>query len=230
MNTFLEVIKLLFGENSELRQIVGVTLQMSLTSTIISSCIGIPLGVLIGTNRFRGKRIILRVTNTMMGLPPVVAGLIIFFILSRSGPLGEFKLLYSVTAMVVAQVLIITPIATGLSASIASVRAPMMRETALGIGLPRMRIFLYNIYESRHQLFSVIFTGFGRAISEVGAAQIVGGNVQFKTRVMTTAIVLETNKGDFEFALALGILLLIISFIITSVAQFLQEGRYDRTL
>ena len=228
MQTFLNVIKLLFGDNPELRQIVAVTLQMSFTSTLISCLIGIPLGVVIGSHTFPGKRVIMRITHTLMGLPPVVAGLVVFMILSRSGPLGHFKLLYSVTAMVMAQVLIITPIATGLAAAMAGARAPLLRETILGINLPRGKRFIYTVYECRHALFSVVFTGFGRAISEVGAAQIVGGNIQYNTRIMTTAIVLETNMGYFEQALALGILLLLISFVITSAAQFFQEGSNGR--
>lgn len=225
MEILRETIALLFGENGELRQIIGVTLRMSFTSTITAVCLGIPLGALLGISEFRGKRLVMRLVNTFMGLPPVVAGLFVFFLLSRSGPFGEYKLLYSVTAMVVAQILLITPIATGQSCSIVSGRAPLMRETALGIGLSHGRQLLYTLYECRRQLFAVIFTGFGRAISEVGAAQLVGGNIQYKTRVMTTAIVLETNKGNFEMAIALGIVLLIIAFIITSLAQFFLEGR-----
>jgi tungstate transport system permease protein len=164
-----------------------------------------------------------------MGLPPVVAGLLVFFALSRSGPLGSYRLLYSVTAMVCAQILIITPIAVGLSASVAGDKFPLLRETALGINLPPAKRLLYIIYECRLQLTSVLFTGFGRAISEVGAAQIVGGNVQYKTRVMTTAIVLQTNMGYFRQAIALGALLLVISFFVTSAAQFFLEGGRDRT-
>lgn len=227
MDLLKEVLHLLFGENGELRQIIAVTLQMSFTSTTIAVCLGIPLGSFVAMSRFRGKKLVMRVIYTFMGLPPVVAGLLVFFLLSRSGPLGEYKLLYSVTAMVVAQVLLITPMAAGLAANIVSARAPLMQDTAAGIGLPKARLLLYALYESRGPLFAVFFTGFGRAISEVGAAQLVGGNIQYKTRVMTTAIVLSTNKGNFPMATALGILLLCIAFIINSVAQRLQEGIVD---
>ena len=225
MGTLQEMLALLFGENGELRQIIGVTLQMSFTSTTIAVCSGIPLGAFLGISDFKGKRFVMRIVHTLMGLPPVVAGLIVFFLLSRSGPLGQYKLLYSVTAMVTAQVMLIFPVAAGLSASIVSMRAPLVRETAQGIGLSPWTQLAYMLYECRNQLFSVVFTGFGRAISEVGAAQLVGGNIQYKTRVMTTAIVLETNKGNFDKAVALGIVLLIIAFIITSAAQLLQDGR-----
>lgn len=227
MDVIQEAMMLLFGQNGELRHIIGVTLQMSFTSTMLSCCFGIPLGVFVGMSNFKGKQTILRFTHTLMGLPPVVAGLLVFFLLSRSGPLGQWKLLYSVTAMIVAQVLLITPIAIGLSASMINAQAPLIRDTAMGIGLSKPRQLLYLLFECRKQLFAIFFTGFGRAISEVGAAQLVGGNIQHKTRVMTTAILLETNKGNFGLAVALGILLLLIAFIITSIAQRLQGGARD---
>lgn len=225
MSILQEMIRLLFGADPELRQIIGVTLRLSFTSTLIAVGLGVPLGALIGICQFPGKRLLLRFVNTFMGLPPVVAGLLVFFLLSRSGPLGHYRLLYSVTAMVVAQVFIITPIAVGLTVSLVGSRQPLLRETVLGIGLSKGKQLLYILYECRLQLFSVLFTGFGRAISEVGAAQIVGGNVQYKTRIMTTAIVLEINKGNFSKAIALGVVLLLIAFLITSLAQFFQEGR-----
>ena len=160
-----------------------------------------------------------------MGLPPVLAGLIVFGILSRSGPLGEFKLLYSVTAMVCAQILIITPIMINMSATFVDQRIAQVRETMLGMGFSKIKQMYYMLFETKTQLFAIFFLGFGRAISEVGAAQLVGGNIQFKTRVMTTAIVLETNKGDFQFALSIGFVLLIIAFIINTLAHLLQRGR-----
>jgi len=222
MDPFIQALQMLFGEDPELRQIIGVTLRMSMLSTLISSAVGIPLGVLIGSNDFRLKPWVQRIINTLMGLPPVVAGLIVFIILSRSGPLGQFKLLYSVTAMIIAQVLLITPIMTGLTTTIVSIRAPKIRETAYGIGIPRVRQMLYIIYESRSQLISTVLAGFGRAIAEVGAVQIVGGNIQHKTRVMTTAIMMQTNLGRFQFAIALGIVLLVISFSINIIINHFQ--------
>ena len=213
---------MLFGEDPELRQIIGVTLQMSMMSTAISSVLGIPLGVLIGGNEFKGKRWIQRILNTAMGLPPVVVGLVVFLILSRSGPLGSFKLLYSVPAMVTAQVILIIPIISGFTTTIVSIRAEKIRETAEGMGIPRLRQMLYMVYESKKEFVSTVLVGFGRAIAEVGAVQIVGGNVQFKTRVMTTAIMMQTNMGHFEFAIALGMVLLIISFTINAIAHSLQ--------
>ena len=223
MDSFIKALQLLFGEDPELRHIIGVTLQMSLLSTSISSVIGIPLGVLIGSNEFRAKPWVQRILHTLMGLPPVVAGLAVFLVLSRSGPLGKFKLLYSVTAMVTAQVILITPIITGLVSTIISMRAPQIRETATGIGIPRLRQMAYMVYECKSQLVSIILAGFGRAIAEVGAVQIVGGNIQFKTRVMTTAIMMQTNMGHFQFAIALGIVLLSLSFAINVLVQELES-------
>lgn len=223
MDNLVHAFSLLFTPGSELSQIVLVTLQMSACSTIISTLIGVPLGVCIGLYRFPGKRLIMRILNTLMGLPPVLAGLIVFFILSRSGPLGTLRLLYTLPAMVIAQVLIITPIVCGLSATAIAGVAPLLHETAHGMGLTRKRELLYLLYECRAQIVSIMFAGFGRSIGEVGAVMLVGGNVQYKTRVMTTAIMLETNMGHFEYAIALGIALLVVSFVINSIALSLQE-------
>ena len=227
MQYFIDALKLLFGANGELRQIVGVTLQMSFFSTLISAAIGMPLGVLLGTTEFRGKKLIMRIITTLMGLPPVVAGLIVFLFLSRSGPLGSLGLLFSVTAMVIAQVVLITPIIMGLTASAVAARAPQVLETTHGLSVKKTKVLWLMLYECKAQLISILLSGFGRSIAEVGAVQLVGGNVQFKTRVMTTAIMLETNKGNFEFAVALGILLLLISFAVNSIAQRLEEVRHD---
>ena len=224
MEPFIKAFQMLFGGDPELRQIIGVTLQMSFFSTTISSLLGIPLGVLIGDNDFRGKRGVQRIMNTLMGLPPVVAGLVVYLILSRTGPLGTLKLLYTVSAMVIAQVVLITPIIAGLISNIVSIRAPQIQETTAGIGLSRSKRMLYTIYECRLQFISIVLVGFGRSIAEVGAVQIVGGNIQFKTRVMTTAIMMQTNMGQFEYAIALGIVLLTISFIINALVQRFQEG------
>ena len=223
MNELIQAFSLMFTPGSELSQIVLLTLQMAAFSTVISTAIGVPLGVIIGLYRFPGKRVVIRILNTLMGLPPVLAGLIVFFILSRSGPLGSLRLLYTLPAMVTAQVVLITPIVCGLSATAISGVAPRVHETAHGMGLSRRRELLCLLYECRSQLFSILFVAFGRSIGEVGAVMLVGGNVQYKTRVMTTAIMLETNMGHFEYAVALGIALLVVSFVITSVALTLQE-------
>ena len=229
MQSFSETLSSLFGMSSELWQILGVTMVMSFFSTSISALLGLPLGMLLGTKEFRGKNLIMRFVNTLMCLPPVVAGLLVFFLLSRSGPLGLLRLLYTVPAMVIAQVLLITPIITGLTASAVQINAAQIRETAIGMGMSSSRSLLYLLHENKGQLLSVVFTGFGRSIAEVGAVSIVGGNVQYKTRVMTTAIMLETNRGNFGLAVAIGVVLLLISFIINAVAVSLLKGKKDKT-
>ena len=223
MEELLQAFSLMFTPGSELSQIILLTLQMAALSTAISTVIGVPLGVIIGLYRFPGKRLVMRILNTLMGLPPVLAGLIVFFILSRSGPLGSLRLLYTLPAMVCAQVVLITPIVCGLSATAIAGVAPQVHETAHGMGLSRRREVACLLYECRSQLLSIAFVAFGRSIGEVGAVMLVGGNVQYKTRVMTTAIMLETNMGHFEYAVALGIVLLVVSFVINSIALSLQE-------
>ena len=223
MEELLQAFTLMFTPGSELSQIILLTLQMAAFSTVISTVIGVPLGVLVGLYHFPGKRLVMRILNTLMGLPPVLAGLVVFFILSRSGPLGSLRLLYTLPAMVTAQVVLITPIVCGLSATAISGVAPLVHETAHGMGLSRRRELACLLYECRSQLLSIIFVAFGRSIGEVGAVMLVGGNVQYKTRVMTTAIMLETNMGHFEYAVALGVALLVVSFVINSIALSLQE-------
>lgn len=197
---------------------------MSFFSTLISSVTGISFGVLIGSRKFRAKKAILRLTHTLMGVPPVVAGLVVFMLLSRRGPLGSFQLLFTVTAMVIAQVLLITPVVTSLTAAAVAARAETMLETTRGLGISKERELLLILYESRTQLVSIVLTAFGRSIAEVGAVTMVGGSIQFKTRVMTTAIMLETNKGNFELAIALGIVLLVIAFAVNTAAQKLSDN------
>ena len=220
--SFSQAWQLVVGADPELRHIIATTMRMSLTSTAIASVLGISLGVLLGSRNFWGKKLLLRITNTLMGLPPVVAGLVVFMLLSRSGPLGSLSLLFSVSAMVIAQVVLITPIVAGLTASAVAGRAPLIMETTRGLGIGRGRELYYLLHETRAQLVAIMLTGYGRAISEVGAVQLVGGNVQYKTRVMTTAIMLETNRGNFDLALALGIVLLLIAFVVNSIAQQLS--------
>lgn len=219
----LDAFTLLCSNDSELREIIFVTLRMSFYSTTVASLIGIPIGILIGANDFFGKKLVRRLCNTLMGIPPVVGGLIVFLLLSRSGPLGEYKLLYSVKAMVIAQVVLITPIVVSLTLPNVGKIAPSIHETADGIHLSAPVTYYLLFHECRKELVSIIASAFGRSIAEVGAVSLVGGNIQFKTRVMTTAIMLETNRGNFQFAVALGIVLLLISFGINSIVACLQE-------
>ncbi len=223
MEYFKEAVALIVGGDSELWQIIGTTLLMSLFSTGFSALIGIPLGVLIGGNRFFGKSALLRITNTMMGLPPVVAGLIVFMLFRGVGPFGSWHLMFSVPIMVIAQVLLITPVVTGLSASTAGEKSKLILETAKGLHLSPGKRLRLLIKECAPQFVSITLMGFGRSIAEVGAVSLVGGNIQYKTRVMTTAILLEANKGDFRKALALGMILMLISLIANIPAYSMQE-------
>ena len=223
MEYFKQAFYLILYDNSELKQIIVTTLIMSFFSTLISSVIGIISGVALGKASFRGKGAVIRILNTLMSLPPVVAGLIVFMLFRSVGPFGSFHIMFTVPVMVIAQVLLITPVICGLSASAAEEKNALISETASGIGLSYFRQTRLLIKECSGQFVSVILMGFGRSLAEVGAVSMVGGNIQYKTRVMTTAIMLETNKGDFEKALALGIILLVISFIVNIIAYTLKE-------
>lgn len=223
MDYFREAAALIFSGNRELWQIIGTTLLMSFFSTGISALLGIPLGVFIGKNQFPGKGLVLRLTNTLMGLPPVLAGLIVFMLFRSIGPFGRLHLMFSVPVMVIAQVLLITPVTTGLSAAAAEERAALLRETAAGLGISRAGQTRLLLRECAGQLPSIVLMGFGRSIAEVGAVSLVGGNIQYKTRVMTTAILLEANRGDFEKALALGILLMALALLVNVPAYTLRE-------
>ena len=215
---------MLLSMDREILQIIGVTLRMSFFSTTISCLIGMPLGVIMTSSSFRGKRTIRKIINTLMGLPPVGAGLIVYLLFTKYGPLGSLGMLFTVEVMVVAQCLLITPVVISLTSGVCSVNGKSLLETAKGLSFGKIKTMRLFLSQNRLALSSVMLTAFGRSIAEVGAVSIVGGNIQWKTRVMTTAIMLETNKGNFEFALALGIVLLIISFAVNVLASFLTKG------
>ena len=227
MELLRSIFNLLFGSDPELRQIIAVTLRMSFFSTLLSSLIGIPLGVLLGANKFRGKAFVTRLVNTFLGLPPVVAGLIVLLLLSRSGPFGSLRLLYTVDAMVIAQVLLITTYIIAMTANLVGVNSLAINETLAGVGISGAKRLKYFLLDFRVPFISIVLAGFGRSIAEVGAVQMVGGNVQYKTRVMTTAIMMQTNMGRFDFAITLGLILLLISFLVNSVVQHIQKVTAD---
>ena len=214
---------MLLSMDREILQIIGVTLRMSFFSTSISCLIGMPLGVLMTSTSFRGKQTIKKIINTLMGLPPVVAGLIVYLLFTKYGPLGSLGMLFTVEVMVVAQCLLITPVVISLTSGVCSVNGKSLIETAKGLSFGKIKTMRLFLSQNRTALISVVLTAFGRSIAEVGAVSLVGGNIQWKTRVMTTAIMLETNKGNFEFALALGIVLLIISFGVNILASLLSK-------
>jgi len=227
VDKFTEAFNLLFSMDRELLQILFVTLEMSFFSTTISCLLGMPAGTFLAAKKFRGKRIVKRTVNTLMGLPPVVAGLVVYMLFTRYGPFGKLNVLFSVKAMVIAQVILITPIVTSLTMAVVQGNRKTVYETAKGMGFSKGRIFLLYLTENRTSLFSVILTALGRSIAEVGAVAIVGGNIQWKTRVMTTAIMLETNKGNFSFALALGVILLLVGLVINILASLFAGEKND---
>ena len=205
--------------------IILLTLYVAGCSTLISSLIGIPTGIYLGLRKTRYALLIKVFTHTLYGLPPVIAGLIVFILLSRAGPLGDLGLLFTPTAMIIAQVLLITPLIMGLCASAISAVPASTIETARSLGARRWSLLETMVMESRVGIFTAVMIGFGRAISEVGAVIIVGGNIKWHTQVLTTAIILETQKGNFYFALILGLILIILA-LFTSLVLTLLQSKY----
>jgi len=214
----------LISFDSETLGIIGVTLRMSLSSTFIASVFGIIMGLSLERRHFPGKRIAVRLCRTLMGTPPVVAGLVVYLLLMRRGPFGAWGLLFTVRAMVIAQVFIITPIITGMVYTYASRSAPAIRAFAKTMGADRFQTQMLFVKEMSGEIYFAIITAFSRSISEVGAVMIVGGNIQYKTRTMTTAISMLRNTGDFGRGITLGVLLLVIAFILQSLSDLLHKG------
>lgn len=205
------------------------TLQVSGTAACIAVLVGVPAGTLLALRRFPGRRVVVGLVNTGMGLPPVVVGLFVALMLWRSGPLGRLHLIYTPIAMVVAQAVIATPIVTGVSLAAVQQLDPRLRWQLLGLGASRGQMALALWWEARRSLLAAAMAGFGGAVSEVGASMMVGGNIAGQTRVLTTAAVLETSKGNFNLAIALGLILLFLSFSLTLGATWLQQsGQEER--
>ncbi len=203
--------------------IVQLSLQVSLTAVLLASLIALPLGALIALFRFPGRGVVITLLNALMGLPPVVAGLIVYLSLSRAGPLGQFGLLFTPTAMVIAQTLLVLPIIAALTRQAIENLWEEYREQLRSLGSGRIRAIPTLLWDARITLTTVVLAGFGRASAEVGAVLIVGGNIEGVTRVMTTAIALETSRGDLPLALALGLILLVLVALINGTAYLLGE-------
>ncbi len=216
-------INLILSLDRDLFQILILSLKVSSISLIFSALIGFPIGALLGITNFRGRSTLLTIFNAMMGLPPVVVGLIAYLMLSRSGPLGWMNLLYSPEAMIIAQTILIVPIIIALSAQTLEELDIEYKETFISFSVPKSKAIIAYIYDARPALITIFLAGFGRAISEVGAVIIVGGNIDNATRVMTTAIALETSKGNLALALALGFLLLTLSLVINGMAVMIKN-------
>ena len=202
---------------------MALSLQVSLSAVAIASLLGLPLGAALATTRFPGRKTLIVLTNALMGLPPVVVGLAVYLLLSRAGPLGDLGLLFTPEAMVVAQSILVLPIIAALSRQAAEDAWTDYRELMVSLGAGPWRSALTLLWDIRYSLLTAVLAGFGRAAAEVGAVMIVGGNIDGVTRVMTTAIALETSKGDLPLALGLGIVLLSIVLVLNVVAHLLKE-------
>lgn len=222
LNEFSASLIKLITLDSTLLEIVLLTLKMSFSSVFISITLGLPLGAALALFRFPGHHACVILINTCMSFPPVVIGLIVYVCLSRIGPLGVLGLLYTPKAMVIAQVLIITPIVAALSRQTIDDLWQLYREPLLSMGATRLHAVFTLLWEARLALVTTVLAGFGRAISEVGAVMIVGGNIEHYTRVMTTAIALETSKGNLELAMALGVLLILLALFINIFAHVVK--------
>ncbi len=220
---FVKAFELIFHFDQTLFGIIFLSLKVSGSAMAISIAIGLPAGALLGLKRFPGRDLSIGMLNTLMGLPPVVVGLFVYLLLSRKGPLGFMGLLYSPSAMIIAQTILALPIVTALCHSAIVTIDPIIRQAARTLGATRNQETLAVIHEARYGIFSAVIAAFGRVMAEVGAILIVGGNIAGYTRVITTTIALETDKGNFELAIALGIILLMISFVINAVLHSVQK-------
>lgn len=220
---FAAAWQLIAGIDAELAQVVGLSLQVSLTAVMISTLIGLPIGAMIAVERFRGRQALIVLLNALMGLPPVVVGLLVYLLLSRAGPLGNLGILFTPAAMVIAQTVLITPIIAALSRQTIEDAWREYDEQLRSLGAHRIAAGMTLIWDTRFSLLTIVLAGFGRAAAEVGAVMIVGGNIDGVTRVMTTAIALETSKGDLPLALGLGIVLITLVIVLNALAAIIRE-------
>ena len=219
----IKAIQLILSADAELLQILQVTAEMSIQSSIFALLIGLPLGIALGACKFPGRNVLLVTNRTMMGMPPVVCGLVFYMLFSGVGPFRHMKLLFTVDIMIMAQIVLITPIVVGNMESYVSSVAPSVRETAKGLGLGPVKTFFLLCNECVYQIISAYLMAFARSIAEVGAVSMVGGAIAWKTNVMTTAIMQHTNRGNFTLGVALGIILLSLSLLVNIVISLLQR-------
>lgn len=215
------------GGNAEVYAIAGRTLLISAAATVLSLLIGCPLGLALARGRFRGRTLLLSFVHAGMGMPPVVVGLLLWLLIARSGPFGALGLVYTPSAMVIAQLIIATPLVIGFTAASVQALPPLLPDLLASLGAKRMHALWLLLREARLGMLAAVMAGFGAVISEVGAAMTVGGNLRGSTRVLTTAIVTATGRGDLSQAAALGIILLALAFTVTFVLTLLQQRRAD---
>ena len=209
--------------DAELLDILSVTAKMSLQSSVIALLIGVPVGIWLGACKFPGRNVLLVANRTLMGMPPVVCGLLFYMLFSGVGPFRHLKLLFTVKIMIMAQIVLITPIVVGSMETYVSAIAPTVRETAKGLGLGGFKTFSLLCNECVYQIISTYLLAFSRSIAEVGAVSMVGGAISWKTNVMTTAIMQYTNRGNFTLGVALGLILLTLSLIVNIIISLMQR-------
>lgn len=219
---FRLALALVLSADADLLEIIGLSLRVSLTAVAISCAIGLPLGAAVGMGRFPGRHAAVVVLNALMGLPPVVVGLLVYLMLSNAGPLGCLELLYSPAAMIIAQTVLITPIVGALSREVVEQLHKEYAEQFRSLCVPARTAIAALLWDARYSLLTVSLAGFGRAVAEVGAVIIVGGNIDHLTRVMTTAIALETSKGDLALALGLGLVLMVLALAVNAAVMMLR--------
>lgn len=218
-----KAIELIFSADAELLDILGVTATMSLQSSVFALLLGLPIGIWLGACKFPGRNVLLVANRTLMGMPPVVCGLIFYMLFSGVGPFRHLKLLFTVKIMIMAQVVLITPIVIGNMETYVAGVAPSVRETAKGLGLGGFKTFCLLCNECVYPIISAYLLAFARSIAEVGAVSMVGGAISWKTNVMTTAIMQHTNRGNFTLGVALGMILLTISLLVNIIISLLQR-------
>lgn len=223
-DAFAAALSLVVTLDRDLVEIVVLSLRVSLTAVAVSAVIGCPLGAAVALFRFPGRRTVIVLLNALMGLPPVVVGLIVYLMLSRAGPFGVFGLLFTPTAMIVAQVLLVTPIIAALTRQVVEDLWVEYEEQLRSLGAGPGEALGALLWDGRFTLLTAVLAGFGRASAEVGAVMIVGGNIDHVTRVMTTAIALEVSKGDLALALGLGIILIALTICVNGAAFMVREA------
>lgn len=222
-DAFVEAFYLISSVDPELLKVLLLSMQVSLTALFISVLLALPIGTALAISDFPGKNFCVTLVNSLMGLPPVVVGLLVYLLLSRSGPLGVLGLLYTPTAMVIAQVVLITPIIAALAYQVIDDLHREYRELFLSHRVSVAKAIPVYLWDARYSLITSLLAGFGRSISEVGAVMIVGGNIDDLTRVMTTTIALETSKGELSIALALGIILLLLALLVNALVTWVRN-------
>jgi tungstate transport system permease protein len=224
-NALNTALKLIITLDQEVIQIVMTSLKLAFSSTFLASLISIPLAVLIARNDFKTKKLLNIILNTLLSLPTVVIGIFVYSLISRRGILGELELLFTPLGMIIGQVILLIPLITALIRNVIYSLDEKLYKTAKSLGASRSQRFKLVLIEARYGIIGALIAGFGRVLGEIGISMMLGGNIKGVTRTITTAMSLETNKGRFAFALALGIILLVLSFLINFITYFLQEGK-----